>query len=356
MDPDGKNMAHINQPKLTWFGDLGYGYAAYLQPTSTDMPDPEGSPNAVASPVCGGSGSLPTSTTHPNDGVPDPDGRVVFGPLTGANDVAGQFFQPLYAVDADGTDLTVVLDCQISRPRVSRDGTRIAFWLGMDDDSWQLATSAIDGSDLQVLTSYKFEQQTEKSGTPDWTADGSQLVFANNHTIWLMDADGSDAHLIGPADGFDAEPRVSPDGTQIVYLHGDFTKGVSEPYILDLATGEVHDLTPSNRRELEHPDWSPDGQWIVYNTPTDETGEHLEQIERVRADSRDGVPEVLVGDPTHTAYKPAYSPDGMKMTFGCDDRICIADADGENVTVLVEAPDTHLNHPAWAPLASGEMP
>jgi hypothetical protein len=34
MDPDGSNMAHINQPKLTWFGEkLGYGYAAWLQPT-----------------------------------------------------------------------------------------------------------------------------------------------------------------------------------------------------------------------------------------------------------------------------------------------------------------------------------
>ena len=34
MDPDGRNMAHINQQQLTWFGDkLGYGYAAWLQPT-----------------------------------------------------------------------------------------------------------------------------------------------------------------------------------------------------------------------------------------------------------------------------------------------------------------------------------
>ena len=35
MDPDGGNAAHVNQPKLTWFGDtLGYGYAGFLQPTS----------------------------------------------------------------------------------------------------------------------------------------------------------------------------------------------------------------------------------------------------------------------------------------------------------------------------------
>ena len=34
MDPDGQTAAHINQPGLTWFGDvLGYGYAGFLQPT-----------------------------------------------------------------------------------------------------------------------------------------------------------------------------------------------------------------------------------------------------------------------------------------------------------------------------------
>jgi TolB protein len=34
MNPDGSQAAHINQPKLTWFGSrLGYGYAAFLQPT-----------------------------------------------------------------------------------------------------------------------------------------------------------------------------------------------------------------------------------------------------------------------------------------------------------------------------------
>jgi Tol biopolymer transport system component len=34
MDPDGANIAHINAPKLTWFGEkLGYGYTALLQPT-----------------------------------------------------------------------------------------------------------------------------------------------------------------------------------------------------------------------------------------------------------------------------------------------------------------------------------
>lgn len=35
MDPDGANAAHINQARLTWFGEaLGYGYFALLQPTT----------------------------------------------------------------------------------------------------------------------------------------------------------------------------------------------------------------------------------------------------------------------------------------------------------------------------------
>jgi dipeptidyl aminopeptidase/acylaminoacyl peptidase len=34
MDPDGSNLAHINEAELAWFGEtLGYGYLALLQPT-----------------------------------------------------------------------------------------------------------------------------------------------------------------------------------------------------------------------------------------------------------------------------------------------------------------------------------
>ena len=250
-----------------------------------------------------------TGASSPNDGVPDPRGRIVFGQPRSNN--IGDVIAPLFAVDPDGSDLVQLLDCEVERPRFSSDGTRLAFGIVMNDGSWQIATSAADGTDLTVITELPLAGQEEKTGTPDWAPDGTWLVYANNHTIWRIDADGSNNEMLG-IDAFDWEPRFSDDGSQIVFLRGDFQKGISEPWIRDLATGEERSVFSTNTRELEHPDWSPDGRWIVYNQLIDLTGEHAEQIERMPADDPDASPDVLVSASEHFSYKPAYSPDGRE--------------------------------------------
>ena len=284
----------------------------------------------------------------PGDGVPDPRGRIVFG-QSARSDRIGQIVAPLFAIDPDGSDLVQLLDCEVERPRFSRDGSRLAFALVMTDGSHQIATSAADGSDLRVLTTMQPFSEEEKTGTPDWSPDGTRLVYANNHTIWRMDADGSNAQLLGDPTAFDWEPRFSPDGSQIVFLRGDFVKGVSEPWIRDLASGQERRVFATNTRELEHPDWSPDGRWIIYNQLIDLTGEHAEQVERMPSNDPTATPDVLVPASAHFSYKPAYSPDGSSIVFGCNDRLCVANADGSNVTVLVEVPDVNFNHFAWGP-------
>ena len=153
--------------------------------------------------------------------------------------------------------------------------------------------------------------------------------------------------MIGDPDGFDWEPRFSPDGKSAVFLHGDFVKGVSKPWILDLATGAQRPVSTSNDRELEHPDWSPDGAWIIYNT----LGDVGENIERMPSDNPEATPEVLYdsGGPgsRHFAAKPAYSPDGKWIVFGCDGKLCVMEADGTNVRALFSAPNFEVNHIAW---------
>jgi Tol biopolymer transport system component len=289
------------------------------------------------------------SPSNAGAGVADPAGRLYFGPIVGQDEIGGQIIAPLYSMDADGSDLGQVLDCRISRPRVSRDGLHLTFGILLDDGSWQVATSASDGSDLRILTSYAKADEFEKTGTPDWSPDGTWLAFSYNHTLWRMDADGSNAERIGPADGFDAEPRVSPDGSALVFLHGDFSKGVSEPWIHDLRSGAERSLTPTNTRELEHPDWSPDGRRVVYNTLTDASGVDAEIIESVPYGKAESPPTVLAGKAGSPAFKPVYSPDGRRIAYGCGDSLCLMNADGSNQVVLFNAPGQQLNHFAWGP-------
>ena len=328
--------------------------------TPTDVAPTTTPSGAVASPAPICSDFVPpwvSGANHPNDGVPDPAGRIVFGVWDHDDDVLGQIVTPLIGIDPDGSDLAVVTGCQVGRPRISHDGTRLAFGIVMDDGTWQVATSAIDGSDLRILTS-----TAGMAEAPDWGPDDSWLSFSLYrcdpwpaclepgpiHTvIWRMNADGSDPRPIGDPAGFDREPRLSPDGREVV-----FDRGVLDPAdpvgvvltIRDLITG-VERRVFSADYDPEHLDWSPDGKWIIYNMP----GYHPpgEIIERTPADDPDATPVVLYGDDDHHGIKPAYSPDGSRIVFGCDSKLCLMDADGSNVIVLVDHGGYALNHFAW---------
>jgi TolB protein len=314
----------------------------------------------VPSPVCAKRPSAgPVTAPHEGDGTPDPDGRIVFGRMTRVDHVKGQIVS-LHAVDADGSDMEALLECEVARPRISPDGTRIAFAIVMDDGSFQIATVAADGSDLRILTATPGYAET-----PDWSADGSWLIYShasracvdfeecvledgNLWNLWRMSADGSDQRLIGNPDTFDWEPRLSPDGTEVVFSRFDPADDFSISLVIrDLATGEERMVTTDDRN-LEHPDWSPDGRWIVYN-PTDCGA--CQQIERVPVDDPDAAPEVLYpADATHAGFKPVYSPDGSAIAFGCRPGLCRMSADGSGVVMLAASVSgIELNHLDWGP-------
>ncbi len=290
---------------------------------------------------------------HPNDGIPDPAGRIVFGRYTRDHDISGQLVS-LHLVDPDGSDLRPILDCETQRPRFSPDGTQLAFGIAMDDGTIRTAIMSVDGTDLRVLPS------AGSSETPDWSRDGTWLATSmappcagnvdepcespqdDHWTLWRVGVDGSGAERIGESDTDDWEPRLSPDGTQVVFTRFDpAADWFMRLVIRDLRTGE--ERVRMEPRQLEHPDWSPDGRWIVYNPfgcPT------CEQIERLPADDIDAEPEVLYSNTGgREAFKPVYSPDGSQIAFGCHDGLCVMDADGSDSHVVLEEPG--LNHFDW---------
>jgi len=342
--------------------------AAITSATPSAAAVPSSGPPA---PVCGNGDPPPwVKDAHdPNDGVPDPQGRIVFGEAAGMDDM-GQLVT-LYAVDPDGSDLVQLLDCKVERPRISPDGRRIAFGIAMDDHSHQVATMNIDGSDLRLLTS-----TPGFAAFPDWSPDGSWLSYSYEPiqcpdpdcakeggfhlSLWRMDADGSNQRLIGdparavgathgmPVVTQDAEARLSPDSTRIVFNRIDAPDYIYHLMIRDLTTGKERMATGSARGE-EHPEWSRDGGWIIYNTDDESDPKAIrEQIERLPADDATAVPVVIYpSDASHLGYKPTYSPDGTSIAFMCEGNVCRMDADGSNVHVIVRAHGTELNHVAW---------
>jgi Tol biopolymer transport system component len=297
--------------------------------------------------------------SHPGDGVADPAGRIAYAVVGRFDDAFGPVGTQLYAIDADGSDQVLLLDCDVIRPQWSPDGSRLAITLGLDDGSWQVATVAPDGSDLRVLTSGPGIHEI-----PSWSPDGDWIAYDASDvglddptfrvTLRRIGTDGSGAALLGEADTFDAEPRLSPDGSQVAFmrLYPD-ADWASEIVVRDLASGNERVVVPQ-AIPLEHPEWSPDGGSLVVNAP--DWAPDAATIYRIDLDAPDPAPVVLLDKATGDGWggvKPVYSPDGSKIVFVChqgewtNDDVCVMDADGTNVTPLVADPAVSENHPTW---------
>jgi TolB protein len=256
-------------------------------------------------------------------------------------------------MDADGYDVVQIFSCELERPRVSHDGRRIAFSIAMDDQTWQVATIAANGSDLRILTS-----TTGYAETPDWSPDDTWLIYAHspvqcsrnplceslNESLWRVSADGSDPRQVGstPATAWEWEPRLSPDGREVVFVRNSPADNHRwHLMIVNLESGQER-VAKVDTRDLEHPDWSQDGRFVIYNV-------NGGPIERVPANDPAASAEVLTTDASRSAFSPVYSPDGSSIVFGCDGGVCRMNADGSDVAVLLDVPDVNFNHFDWGP-------
>ncbi len=114
---------------------------------------------------------------------------------------------------------------------------------------------------------------------PAWTADGKSIFYVSYKRIFpedvletweptldvaLMryDLETAEHHLISQ-DGI--WPRVSPDGTQLVYIQVDPISSLRAVNVSDLDGGNVIELIPLNRFfDIDSPHFSADGQHIYF--------------------------------------------------------------------------------------------
>ncbi len=283
-----------------------------------------------------------------------------------------------YRIDRDGSNRlllrrgsphTFALDWSPDNSSLVFDG----YGYLSDDQSSEIYTMNLDGSNLQRLTNNAY-----KDGAPSWSANSQQIVFSyvENTTsgIAVMDRNGSNVRRItstATSVGYDREPDWSPDGQWITFVA---KRGNTSNIFLIRPDGTgLTQLTHTTGQETS-PRWSPDGSLISFTSDRDNGNWNIYVMNadgsnprRVTSDTRGALdfnqcwsilPSASTPTPnppaTATALKPPkeldYSPDGTLIAGVADGLFRIWDATSGNlVHDFTELNQTRVSDASWKP-------
>ncbi len=214
----------------------------------------------------------------------------------------GESGSQIYKIDPSGQNLAQLTSIgNNGKPIISQDGTKIIFNSYRDHNSGELYIMNTDGSDQTRLTFYE-----DYNGPYDISHDGSKILYmsyaSGQRQIHIMNNDGTgDLQLTFTTSGYTYEPRFSPDATTFVYIHragsglnsmnidgsnqkqlwtqGDakeaqyspdglkiLYRGDEELYLMNADQTGGHVRVTNNDNEDLIPQFSDDGQYIVYRT------------------------------------------------------------------------------------------
>jgi len=254
---------------------------------------------------------------------------------------------------------------RISDPRVSPDGTQVAFTVRATDleanrGRLDLYLAAMDGSRVRRLTSHE-----AADSQPRWSADGRSLFFVSTRSgsaqVWRLSLDGGEAQPVTrlPLDVDALE--VAPGGRHLLLSLGVFpgkspeetkaaleAKGKSKAsgllydrlfvrhwdtwkdgtrnhlFAYDIGKGEARDLMPAMDADgpskpfggSEDYTVSPDGKVVVFsarNVGREEAWSTNFDLYSVPIDAS-AAPQKLTTNPAWDA-QPVFSPDGSRLAY-----------------------------------------
>ena len=95
----------------------------------------------------------------------------------------------------------------------------------------------------------------------DLSPDGKEIAFDLLGDIYVMPAEGGEAHAIASGVAWQMQPRYSPDGREIAFTSDQ--AGGDNVWVMERDGSKAHAVTSETFRLLNSPCWTPDGQWIA---------------------------------------------------------------------------------------------
>jgi Tol biopolymer transport system component len=312
---------------------------------------------------------------------PDHNGRIAFRRYLNEERTWGAVF----TIKANGTDehqVTFPPPGYVDQnPDVSPDGRRITFERNSMTSccTQEVYVVDVDGANLTKLTPSNTPDEdclfnTGCAGAPAWSPDGTKIAFgrqigpivddlAYEAAIYVMRADGT--HLrqitqqVHPATGEDTNPQWSPDGRSLVFqrnnVRGAQPEGGIALWTVNLRTGHEQRITPFDLRAGDTPDWSPDGQRILFHSNNDGDPDVSANLYTVRADGTDLRQLTFEEGGVRNVLGSSYSPDGKRIVFGrrpatggTNADIFIIKVDGTHERALTQTV-LYDSYPDWGP-------
>jgi len=259
---------------------------------------PEGSRDLFLIPVEGGEPRRLTSHPAP-DGLPrwSADGRsVVF-----ASERSGNW--QLWRVPAAGGEPTRVRANEHTEWQAdeSPDGRFLAF---LSDRDGRESLWILDQTTGEMRSLVRHGRRAIM-GNPDWGPDGERIVFSSNwkigHQIYVVDVLTAETKRVSPVGG--CEPRFSPDGRKVAYVHRRPRKDKTVSVIVehDLESGEEVVLVDWPALNYD-PAYSPDGTEIAFASTI---SGHWEIYRQGLADGKAHRVTFAGADARYPDYRPA---------------------------------------------------
>lgn len=120
--------------------------------------------------------------------------------------------------------------------------------------------------------------------SPEWTPDGRHIVCSSvalrqhpdrtiDSDLWMVNADGGGQRVLLDWPGYlVSQPRVSPDGRQVLFVATDSSRlGYAQRHlaILPLEGGTPRKLTFHFDRSVSNHQWSPDGRFVYFTAASE---------------------------------------------------------------------------------------
>jgi TolB protein len=250
----------------------------------------------------------------------------------------------VHVVDSDGENVRQLTEGSSLSPTWHRNGRQFAYSTLTDQGVQQIVVREMDGG-ARVVASAPVTNMT-----PAISPDGSTLVYAHGEEsgvdLFAVGLGGGGARRVTVGRGSDnMSPTFSPDGRRIAFASG--RSGHPEVYISDVDGTNAELLTAyafGDQNYRSNPDWSPDGRLVAFQSLIGG------QFQVMTISLRDRSVKQLTRD--GRSEDPSWAPDSRHVvvtsTRGGSQQIWVVDAESGKARQLTRGAAARMG--AWSPV------